>query len=877
MNPPGKDAGCDAFTAFFGSPKGNPEYYQLWRRHLATDIPHDAFPGVLKLDAKLWRLYGNRAFKAAESPVFWTDATGIVTGGDIGHSLPEPGFLEATIALLNRKDNEIPFQVQRSTDAYTSEGPINLYPTGAVVAKYRDAGLDIDRKQFTGIELVPMMNPGSMIDPALQGWPNNAFVPAPGNVDLPGWFFGFDPNVVSSIHIRGFTGSKVQVGFKYKSPDKDFVLYDGASGKPAVGTTLTSKTVNDRKSSGYFGGNETNKNLGNKDQDVPYFIGKFLGDALQVIFLMPCLPNLESTWVPNPFYPIENRSPFRTFTSATTSKTESTPLFTNSLITTGDALNYTRAILLKLSGMFIGPPNNQKVWPCRFMPGRDAVVDNAAYYVKTTKAIDEIFKTAANRYREALEVIDKSIRPGTTRFNNAYSKISGIEQLSTDVHEEVAYAFMQYVRECIQKAKDDASSYMNEIAKGVPPPELAKENRDTLTRIFNQLRNELNSLAPKSPFALTVKGGNVGNVIQTYPIAETPTNSYKIKFAEAFAEIKKLGLDALGGGKTPKALIDEILSRNKRLITPSPVVMPAAGGGRRRTRRAKRIQRGGVEAFGNTHANLYLNAFFGLINTGTAFASKGKQTETATSFYEEAMADLNMIKTVPAIPMKPLEGIDSVVSYIINNGNTTLSDFIQFVKDPTTDMRNIFVVNPPVAVEWKPYDDNEFPPTTDVLSKMREKPAEYVDAVTAAITYITTADPTKLRDETLLNQMRSELGAIREVLNAPATPPTTTEWPELTAVPIFRAARMLVDTAQQARKRAEIAAVAPAPAPAAAPAPAPAADAAAAMNQEAAVDARFKILGNKRPREPDQYVLNTPPQKRRGGNRTRRRRLPKLL
>jgi len=799
---------CDEITDFWNGPDGDLAYYMLWRRHLATDIPHDAYPGVLNLPSKLWRLYGNTAWKAAESPSLWGGVGTLRTKGDIGHSLPEPMFLEAILDLLNRRDNEIVFNLSRETDAYTNEGVVNLYPQGSVVAKYRDAGLNITPNQFTGVELVPMMNPGSMIDPALQGWPNNAFVPASPNFDLPGWFFGFNPDVVRSVSIRGFTGNKVQIGFEYKSPGGGFVLYDGASKSPAVGGRLTFKTVNDSKTAGYFGGNETNKKLGGLDEDVPYFVGKFLCDALQFVLLMPCLPDLgQKKWINNPFYPIGSAGTFRRFTTATSGSAfapGTEPKIGHPLGTTGDALNYTRAVLLRISAIYISPPNAQKVWSCRFMPGRDMVIDNLAYCKKTYDAIDEIIKLIEKRYIAAIKAVDGSIRDQTNPanlvyFNVLYSKVSGDQQLSTDVHQELANEFMKHVKQCISNAKAEIDVYIAGL-KALPRADTqaaAALAREELSVAFKALGNALPSLAPKGPFVLVKPGGETGSVIQTYTIAEPEKNSYRVKFAKAFAEIKRQ-VAAHNGERwwltEGKAANDAMLTiiRDNSLISPMPA-QNAAGGMRRKTgrkrkssRRAIRKYRGGADPRGSDTGTLAINAFSGLINAGIAFYSLNERKDTMKDFLEEANADRDayedrVLANTPKVGKYSLEDIGSIAGRIVNNGNTTLADFVQFVQNSKTELENVGKPSPPLPA-WDP-NAVASPPGYDIMSIMKADPDSFMSAVDDAVTYIENANRNELRDETLYIEMKSELDGIIAAAAAAAAPPVAAAAAQVVALP----------------------------------------------------------------------------------------------
>lgn len=522
--------------------------------------------------------------------------------------------------------------------------------------------------------------------------------------------------------------------------------------------------------------------------------------------------------------------------------------------------------------MYIGPPNAQKIWPCRFMPGRDMVVDNLAYCTKTYAAFDAIRTLLGKRFDAAKKAVNDSvtdtINPATPNyFNNEYSKISGLVQLSTDVHRSVAHEFMKSVYGCIEAAETEVGLYLTDLIKSLEPrattQAAAAEARKPLSEVFKKLSSEVNSLAPRGPFAIGNPRGEIGNVIQTYPIAETERNSYKVKFAEAFAEIKKLK-----DGDSTKWM--DIWKSKPRLITPG---LPAAGGGRRKTgrnrkgsRKAPRKQRGGdAEARGSTVETLYINAFSGLINAGIAFYSLNPEKAIMADFIEEATADIEKIKTLAKPEIGPSPDAGMIMHCVINNGGTTLVDFIEFLSEPTGSLDNVNKVSDPrLPPAWVAYDGKDAPPVTDMLSRMTTDPDTYMNLLVFAVHCIDTASQEELRDDTLLAEMKSELTAIRNMMNAPPEVVETTAWPELGAPPPF-------DLEAQMKQRLAALALQRFAGP--------------QLPIEAAPAKRkFATMADLGPPGPPvpgaDIVMNSPPAKRGrvGGRRThRRRRLPKLL
>ena len=148
-------------------------------------------------------------------------------------------------------------------------------------------------------------------------------------------------------------------------------LYDGATGKivPDVGA-LAFKFIN--KPSGLFAGNGANGRMTGSPNDIPYFVGKALCDALQVTACMPEIWAQNGVKIPN----WDPRQMIR-------------------LLNTGDRLEYVRAVLMGVSCIYLGPKD--KVTKARsgvFTPGSGAIKSNDELKIEYDGKLEAVHTSA---------------------------------------------------------------------------------------------------------------------------------------------------------------------------------------------------------------------------------------------------------------------------------------------------------------------------------------------------------------------------------------------------------------------------------------------------------------------------------------------------
>jgi hypothetical protein len=568
---------------------------------------------------------------------------------------------------------EIQFYFRKQTDMYTDDGAFNPFGGTAEstvpVGVYHDAGPDIDGK-LAGCRTLRMSGFGTPSDPASKPRPF-AWQPYAGELSIPGCAFGFDLKVVPEVIIQDFKGTSARYGFSYVQPNGQLVWCDGATGvtsntKP---DRFSVKFVNDR--SGYFGGNAANAETIGNQSSVPYYIGKVLGDALQVFGMLPQLPTKEGGWVSNPMYAA--RVPL-------SAEPKLTPFPVDQLIlNTGDELEYARAVAWKQTAVYISPPNKEKVHKAVCTPGISLDLDPVAEYSRFVKRVNEVLQRFVKRFTVALQSMIASISNETEIFNSAYSKLGDQQFITTADQKVEARKFMEACIESTTRVQSYILSKVNELVGGiqiVDKPDATDNDVTQIRSLYTKLNDVLPHWSPSGPIADQGKNRYmVGNVRQKYPVAETEEFTFAIRFKEAFEAIK--------AERDYSKFVPTWLAQQ-------PSVM---GGRRRRTFRNYKGKRGGAERYGDSQGSYIYNAFTGMINAGLSLQYRRSADVSVPDvvipprpdslYYEflaesEADASLAVRKTETTKFVSSNPPNQDIVSAVQTSGYTTFTDFIEF-------------------------------------------------------------------------------------------------------------------------------------------------------------------------------------------------------
>jgi hypothetical protein len=634
-------------------PCTDPNWIELWRDHTREDMIHDANIGTLRYDdMALWRLYGGTK-----------------------ETIHQDGERETRIKFhaASQAKPEIQFYFRKQTDMYTDDGAFNPFGGTAEstvpVGVYHDAGPDIDGK-LAGCRTLRMSGFGTPSDPASKPRPF-AWQPYAGEISIPGCAFGFDLKVVPEVIIQDFKGTSARYGFSYVQPNGQTIWCDGATGvsTPNKPDRFSVKFVNDR--SGYFGGNATNAEMKGNQESVPYYIGKVLGDALQVFGMLPQLPTKEGGWVSNPMYAA--RVPL-------SAEPKLSPFPVDQLIlNTGDELEYARAVAWKQTALYISPPNKEKIHKAVCTPGISLDLDPVAEYSRFVKRVNEVIQRIKTRFDVSLKSMNASISDPTEIFNSAYSMLGGELFVNTADQKVEARKFMEA---CIQSTTNVQSyilSKVNELVGGiqiVDKPDATDNDVTQIRSLYTKLNDVLPHWSPSGPIADQGKNRYmVGNVRQKYPVAETEEFTFAIRFKEVFEAIK--------AGRDYSKFVPNWLA-------PPPPVM---GGRRRRTLRKYKGKRGGAERYGDSQGSYIYNAFTGMINAGLSLQYQRSATVDTPDvlipprqdslYYEflaesEVDASLDYRKAEFANFKSSNPPIENTVSGVQTSGYTTFTDFIEF-------------------------------------------------------------------------------------------------------------------------------------------------------------------------------------------------------
>ena len=409
---------------------------------------------------------------------------------------------------------------------------------------YQDAGPTVYDLICNGTNAI---NPGSICDPARRPDDNAEQSSNPSaEFRIPGSVFGFKNDKVPTILLKNFTGRSVVCGVQYG--DK---WYDMAAGKKvnSENEVKTRKFINDP--AGFFEGNGKNKTITVRDENYQlYYIGKLLGDGLQVITMLKSIDGK-----PNPYYQIKTG-------------------FGTQLINTHDRLQYARAVYLGVGALLTYGDNGKKA---SYIPGLEKPITIGDYKSR----IVDVFETVRRRYRETIDSMEKSIKGG--KFNPKFSAYASNKQYIINPDPAQNAQLVTFMTSCINKIR--------ELEKQIVPlfeQDLNKSKKMTDINEVRRLFSIMNSrVQAESPDGSILRPTGIFKKVFKFPTTEKKCNV--VDFDLAFREI--------GENRTIKAYE----GRNKWLNPSALGKRPReeTGGkrkGRKRTfRKKKRAFKGGDE------------------------------------------------------------------------------------------------------------------------------------------------------------------------------------------------------------------------------------------------------------------------------------------
>jgi len=509
-----------------------------WAMHSIADAVHDGGTYILKPDGiNFAQLFVN----PLEAGIYDED----VVKDKLIKSLPPERQRQET------------FLVRTDTDLSPVKGVFQLAKTSCnsvdKTLVYQDAGPTVYDLICNGLNA---LNPGSVCDPASRSLDNAVFTRSPDTFRIRGCVFGFNEDIVPAIILKNFTGKTIVCGVQYREK-----WYDMAAGKEVDGENEVKTVKHINKPAGFLSGNGVNGVLKQGTPNVHlFYIGKLLGDALQVITM---LPTISGTL--NPYYQIKAEGETQ-------------------LINTHDRLQYARAVYLGVGALLTFKKGNTK--QAAYTPGAGKTLTGVALinYYKTR--IEEARATIKNRFDEALRsMADSLLGPGDS-FRNNYSKVDGYVRMVSSEEKTKAKEFMQT---CILRTTSIRLLILEQFKE---VDNLDGKSPEDLQAYYRFIHSRIASQSPGGPI-ISGRGYNTkGNITNRFKIAITETNDYIIDFRYAFEQMENGARPGDPYGGTNKWLKEPA---RKRLLSNPEVPPPKrqALGGKRKLRKGTFRKKGG--------------------------------------------------------------------------------------------------------------------------------------------------------------------------------------------------------------------------------------------------------------------------------------------
>jgi hypothetical protein len=463
-------------------------------------------------------------------------------------------------SLSLERQREETFLVRTDTALSPVKGTFQLAKTCNTVDKtlvYQDAGPTVYDLICNGANA---LNPGSVCDPASRSLDNAVFTKSQETLRIGGCVFGFNEGIVPVIILKNFTGKTVVCGVQYRNK-----WYDMAAGKEVGGENEVKTVKHINKPAGFLSGNGVNGVLNVNTPNVKlFYIGKLLGDALQVITMLETINNTR-----NPYYQIKAEGETQ-------------------LINTHDRLQYTRAVVLGVGALLTFKKGDTK--QAAYTPGAgntltgDALID----YYKTR--IKEARTTIKNRFDEALRSMGDSLLGPGDSFRNNYSKVDGYIHMVSSEEKERAKNFMERCTIETVKVRKIILDQFKEVDN------LEGKNPDQLKTYYQFIHSRIASQSPGGPIINGSGYNTKGNITNRFKIAITETNDYIIDFRYAFKQMEdgaKPGDPYGGTNKWLKESVNRAREQDEATSEEEPSAKRAKTAGKRKGRKGTFRKKGG--------------------------------------------------------------------------------------------------------------------------------------------------------------------------------------------------------------------------------------------------------------------------------------------
>jgi len=410
-------------------------------------------------------------------------------------------------SLPPHRKREETFLVRTDTALSPVNGTFQLAKTCNTVDKtlvYQDAGPTVYDLICNGANA---LNPGSVCDPASRSLDNAVFTKSQDTLRISGCVFGFKKALVPVIILKNFTGKTVVCGVQYNEK-----WYDMAAGKEVGGENEVKTVKHINKPAGFLSGNGVNGVLGVNTPNVKlFYIGKLLGDALQVITMLETINNTR-----NPYYQIKAKGETQ-------------------LINTHDRLQYTRAVVLGVGALLTFKKGDTK--QAAYTPGAGKTLDDAElkqYYITRIKEADQ---TIGKRFNEAIKSMEDSISGPGDSFRNNYSKVDGYVRMVSSEEKDRAKKFME---RCIAKTRVVDNIILMKFQES---DNIDGKTTEQLKTYYQYISSRIASHSPGGPIINGSGYNTKGNITSRFKVAITEEEDYIIDFRYAFEQMddKKRG------------------------------------------------------------------------------------------------------------------------------------------------------------------------------------------------------------------------------------------------------------------------------------------------------------------------------------------------
>jgi len=563
-------------------------------------------------------------------------------------------------SLSTDRQRQETFLVRTDTALSPVKGVFQLAKTCNTVDKtlvYQDAGPTVYDLICNGANA---LNPGSVCDPASRSLDNAVFTKTQETLKIRGCVFGFNEKV-PFVLLKNFTGKTVVCGVQYG--DK---WYDMAAGKEVDGENEVKTVKHINKPAGFLSGNGVNGVLGVKTPNVHlFYIGKLLGDALQVITMLEKIDEKR-----NPYYQIKAEGEAQ-------------------LINTHDRLQYARAVYLGVGALLTFKKGDTK--QAAYTPGAGKPLDDAElkqYYITRIKEADQ---TIGKRFNEAIKSMEDSISGPGDSFRNNYSKVDGYVRMVSSEEKDRAKKFME---RCIAKTRVVDNIILMKFQES---DNIDGKTTEQLKTYYQYISSRIASHSPGGPIINGSGYNTKGNITSRFKVAITEEEDYIIDFRYAFEQMddKKRG-DPYKG--TNEWLRPEEEHASKKARTSST-------GGKRKGRKGTFRKKGGklIEFEPATEGVKAVEAFTSRIyayeTRRIGFDEKGELVMVADDinrFWKQEETKSTEYKTNIQVPVDEAKEIEDGFDYVPPEGVTVtwrnileaalkkdedslLADFIRFL------------------------------------------------------------------------------------------------------------------------------------------------------------------------------------------------------